>query len=248
MNGLNKCWWIARSPYEQPLPVDHLGGLRWAVIQWPATCVFPRMTGALALALDMPMPAGRSGMDEHVRIAADDPAVLLLRVVRTRDREAFRALFLALAPRVKTYLIRLGVPPPQADELAQETFLAIWKRADQYRPERGSAAGWIFTIARNLRIDALRRERAAMAYDLAVVEPEGPATPEAETALVERQARLREAVRALPRDQIEVIELSFFADKPHAEIARDLSLPLGTVKSRLRLAVIKLRAVLGDLA
>lgn len=187
-------------------------------------------------------------MDEHVRVVADDPAVLLLRVVRARDREAFRALFLALAPRVKTYLMRMGVPAPQADELAQETFLAVWKRADQYRPERGSAAGWIFAIARNLRIDALRRERAAMAYDLAVVEPEGPATPETETSMVERQARLREAVRALPRDQVEVIELSFFEDKPHAEIARDLSLPLGTVKSRLRLAVIKLRAVLGDLA
>lgn len=206
------------------------------------------MTGALALALDMPMPAGRRGMDERVRQAKDDPAVLLLRVVRARDREAFRALFLALAPRVKTYLIRLGVAPSQADELAQETFLAVWKRADQYRPERGTAAGWIFTIARNLRIDALRRERAAMGYDLAVVEPEGPASPETETVMVERQARLREAVRALPRDQVEVIELSFFADKPHAEIARDLSLPLGTVKSRLRLAVIKLRAALGDLA
>lgn len=187
-------------------------------------------------------------MDDHLRSALDDPAVLLLRVVRTRDREAFRALFLSLAPRVKTYLIRQGVAPAQADELAQETFLAVWKRADQYRPERGSAAGWIFTIARNLRIDALRRERSAMAYDLAVVEPEGPASPETEISAVQRQARLREAVRALPRDQVEVIELSFFADKPHAEIARDLCLPLGTVKSRLRLAVIKLRAALGDLA
>lgn len=187
-------------------------------------------------------------MDDLVRPMTDDPAALLLRVVRARDRAAFRALFLALAPKVKTYLIRQGVAPAQADELAQETFLAVWKRADQYRPERGSATGWIFTIARNLRIDALRRERSAMAYDLAVVEPEGPASPEAETALVQREARLREAVRTLPRDQVEVIELSFFADKPHAEIARDLALPLGTVKSRLRLAVIKLRAALGDLA
>lgn len=187
-------------------------------------------------------------MDEPLRAMTDDPAVLLLRVVRGRDREAFRALFLTLAPRVKTYLIRQGASPALADELAQETFLAVWRRADQYRPERGSAAAWIFTIARNLRIDAIRRERSAMAYGLAVIEPEGPLTPESESQTLEREARLREAVRALPRDQVQVIELSFFADKPHAEIARDLALPLGTVKSRLRLAVAKLRAALGDLA
>lgn len=206
------------------------------------------MTGAIALTLDMPMTAGRRGMDDRARDMSDEPAALLLRVVGTRDREAFKALFLALAPRVKTYLIRMGAAPALAEELAQETFLAVWRRADQYRPDRGSAAGWIFTIARNLRIDAIRRDRSAMAYDLAVVEPETPVTPEAEWSTLEREGRLREAVRALPKDQVQVIELSFFADKAHAEIARDLALPLGTVKSRLRLAVAKLRVALGDLA
>lgn len=218
------------------------------VIQAAMRCVSFGMTPALAIAVDMPMPAGQRGMADDPESEAVDPAVLLLRVTRERDRQAFRALFLALAPKVKTYLVRQGVSPAQADELTQETFLAVWRRADQYHPERGSAAGWIFAIARNLRIDALRRERSAIAYDLKVIEPEGPASPEAEASVVEREARLREAVDALPREQIEVIRLSFFADKPHAEIARDLALPLGTVKSRLRLAVARLRSALGDLA
>lgn len=213
------------------------------------------MTASLALIADRAPPLRRrierAGMTAE---RPDDPASeagpgeLLMRVVEHRDRAAFKALFLMLGPRVKTYLLRLGVSAAQADELTQETFLAVWRRANQYRPERGGAAAWIFTIARNLRIDAVRRERSAMGYALAVVEPEPHPSPESEHAVAERESRLREAVKSLPQDQIEVIQLSFFADKAHAEIARDLSLPLGTVKSRLRLAVQKLRAALGDLA
>lgn len=185
-------------------------------------------------------------MDERA-LAPKDLGLLMSRIVRDRDREAFQALFLGLAPKVKTYLIRRGASLALADELAQETFLIVWRRAEQFRADRGSVAAWIFTIARNLSIDSVRRERSAMSYELAVIEPESPPTPDAEHAMSERDARLREAVRALPQEQIEVIQLSFFADKPHAQIARDLALPLGTVKSRLRLAVIKLRAALGDM-
>jgi RNA polymerase sigma-70 factor (ECF subfamily) len=110
-------------------------------------------------------------------------------------------------------------------------------------------AAWLFTIARNLRIDAIRKEQSAMAYVLATPPAEiTEASPQDHSETHEREERLREAVRVLPPEQMEVVRLSFFFDKPHAEIARELSLPLGTVKSRLRLAVARLRAVLGDLA
>ena len=178
-----------------------------------------------------------------------DAQVCLARIVERRDREAFRTLFLAFAPKVKTYLVRHGASAAQAEELAQEVLLTVWRKADYYDPARASVAAWVFTIARNLRIDAIRKEQSAMAYVLAAPPIETvDASPEDHSETHEREERLRQAVHVLPAEQMEVVRLSYFFDKPHAEIARELSLPLGTVKSRLRLAVVRLRAVLGDLA
>jgi RNA polymerase sigma-70 factor (ECF subfamily) len=178
-----------------------------------------------------------------------DAADCMARIVGTRDRAAFKLLFLAYAPKVKTYLIRHGAAAPQAEELAQEALLTLWRKADYYDPQRASVAAWLFTIARNLRIDAIRKEQSAIAYALAVpAVEETHHSPEDDSEAAEREVRIREAVRVLPPEQMEVIRLSFFFDKPHAEIARELSLPLGTVKSRLRLAVARLKAGLGDLA
>lgn len=174
----------------------------------------------------------------------------MARIVRHRDREAFKALFLAFAPKVKTYLMRHGASNAQAEELAQETLLTLWRKAEQYDVNRASVAAWVFTIARNLRIDVLRKQRSALAYELALPaeDAEAPPLPDAQHEAAERENRVREAVRILPPDQLEVVRLSFFQDKPHAEIALALSLPLGTVKSRLRLAAARLRAALEDLA
>ena len=183
-----------------------------------------------------------------VTTESDDSAACMARIVATRDREAFRSLFLMFAPRVKAYLLRHGASPVQAEELAQETLLTVWRKAEVYDPARAPVAAWIFTIARNLRIDVLRKERSALAYELAPPPEDQQATPEEDSQTAEREERLRAAVRDLPADQMEVVRLSFFADKPHAEIAQELSLPLGTVKSRLRLAVARLRRALGDLA
>ena len=170
---------------------------------------------------------------------------LLLQVARTRDRAAFAALFSHFAPRVKAYLLRLGAPPALAEDLAQEALLNLWRKAHLFDPAKASAATWLFTIARNLRIDALRRERRPE------WEPEDFATGEqagADDALVlaDDEVRLRAALKDLPPDQMQVIELSFFADKPHSQIAGELGLPLGTVKSRLRLAMARLKRTLGE--
>ena len=183
------------------------------------------------------------------RDAEPDPQALMLRIAQHADRAAFQALFLQFAPKVKTYLIRHGAPAGLAEDLAQETLLTVWRKAAYFDPGKASVAAWVFTIARNLRIDTVRRERSAIAYALAGPEPQPPPdTPEDKSQAAERETRITTAIETLPREQLEVVRLSFFFDKPHAEIASELHLPLGTVKSRLRLALARLRGVVGDLA
>ncbi|HET7085301.1 MAG TPA: sigma-70 family RNA polymerase sigma factor [Rhizomicrobium sp.] len=176
---------------------------------------------------------------------APDMNALLGRVASERDRAAFALLFNHFAPRVKAYLLRLGAAPSLADDLAQEALLNLWRKAHLFDPAKASAATWLFTIARNLRIDAIRREKRPE------LDPED-FLPEAETpaddglARADDQTRLRKALKELPADQIEVVQLSFFADKPHSQIAHELGIPLGTVKSRLRLAMARLKHALGE--
>jgi RNA polymerase sigma-70 factor (ECF subfamily) len=176
---------------------------------------------------------------------AKDLNALLGRVATMRDRAAFAALFSHFAPRVKAYLLRLGAPPAVAEDLAQEALLNLWRKAHLFDPVKASAATWLFTIARNLRIDAIRRERRPE-LDPEDFLPEPAPGADDSLALADEEARLRLALRELSPDQILVVELSFFADKPHSEIAAELDIPLGTVKSRLRLAMARLKRALGD--
>ena len=176
-----------------------------------------------------------------------DPHASRIQAVAERsDRDAFAALFRHFAPRVKTLLLRGGANAASAEELAQETLLAVWRKAAQFDPTRASAATWIFTIARNLRIDALRRERHP--DTLLPDSPEEPPTADVLLAAGERDDRVKNAMASLSPEQADVIRAAFFLDQPHAEIERHLGIPLGTVKSRLRLAISKLRSSLEDLA
>jgi RNA polymerase sigma factor (sigma-70 family) len=170
---------------------------------------------------------------------------LLGRVAVNRDRAAFALLFSHFAPRIKAYLLRLGAPAAVAEDLAQEALLNLWRKAHLFDPAKASAATWLFTIARNLRIDAIRREKRPELDPEDFMPETGPAADEG-LALADDEARLRLALKELPADQIQVVELSFFADKPHSQIAAELGIPLGTVKSRLRLAMARLKRVLGE--
>ncbi len=170
---------------------------------------------------------------------------LLGRVAGTRDRAAFAALFSHFAPRVKAYLLRQGAPAAVAEDLAQEALLNLWRKAHLFDPAKASVATWLFTIARNLRIDAIRREKRPELDPEDFMPEAGPAADEG-LAMAEDESRLRLALKELPADQIQVVELSFFADKPHSQIAAELGIPLGTVKSRLRLAMARLKRALGE--
>ncbi len=171
---------------------------------------------------------------------------LLAQVAATRDRAAFAALFAHFAPRIKSYLMRQGARPAQAEDLAQEAMLNLWRKAHLFDASKASAGTWLFTIARNLRIDALRREKRPE-LDAADFAPEPEPDPGDSMAMAKSEQRLRGALKILPPDQMRIVELSFFADKPHSQIAAELDIPLGTVKSRLRLAMSRLRAALGEM-
>ena len=170
----------------------------------------------------------------------------LLAAVAGRDRAAFAELFARYAGRVKGFLIQSGAEEGAAEEIAQEVMVTLWRRAARFDPDRAGAATWIFTIARNRRIDGLRRAgRRDGQTGAPLVDPEPAASAEADLAGAERDARVRAAVAALSEDQRSVVRLAFFAGLTQTEIATRLALPLGTVKSRLRLAFDRLRRELG---
>jgi RNA polymerase sigma-70 factor, ECF subfamily len=177
----------------------------------------------------------------------------LIRAIATdQDRAAFATLFEYFAPRIKAFLQRSGASEASAEELAQETMLAVWRKASLFDPDSAGAAAWIFTIARNLRIDAHRRDRRGGAVESSDVELEfqidDAPRPDSRLATAQSEERVRSALSQLSADQIRVIELSFFEEKAHAEIAQILGIPLGTVKSRLRLAMSRLRNLLSELS
>lgn len=160
-----------------------------------------------------------------------------------KDLTAFISLFSSFAPKLKGYLLRRGVQEQRAEELTQEALLIIWRKAEQFDPLRASASAWIFTITRNIWIDAIRRERHPDA--LYAAEPqETQLTPEELLAVRDDSAKLRLAMQTLPREQAEIIRMAFFDELSHTEIAEALCIPLGTVKSRIRSATIHMRRVL----
>ncbi|MGI9353971.1 MAG: sigma-70 family RNA polymerase sigma factor [Rhizobiaceae bacterium] len=190
-------------------------------------------------------------MDQPTGNALTDPPPeqLITRIARTQDKSAFAALFDAYAPRVTFLLIRNGASPESAEELAQEALLTVWRKARYFSADRGSASAWIFTIARNLRIDETRRDKRAQLYAMVNEFDEvDPDRPDDLVNTAEHAKRVRAAMSELPEDQLEVVNCSFVEGAAHSEIAERLGLPLGTVKSRLRLAMRRMKKSLEDLA
>ncbi len=170
----------------------------------------------------------------------------LLAVAEREDRQAFADLFRHFGPRVRAYLLRAGGDAGRVDDVLQETFAAVWRRAGLYDSRRATAAAWIFAIARNRRIDAFRRERRPeFDPEDPAFRPDPPPDGEETVATQERSKAVRAALAALSDEQREVLRLSFYEGETYAAIAIRLGIPLGTVKSRVRLAFGRLRAELG---
>ena len=170
---------------------------------------------------------------------------LLTRIAASKDRAAFGVVFDHFAPRVKSFMMRKGSNAEQAEDLVQETLIAVWSKAAMFSTDKGSVSTWIFTIARNLRIDKLRRERAQLYTDL-----EDFDAPDLGTGAEEALGRSQEdnhvvqALAQIPAEQRDLLILSFVEDVPQSEIAKRLGIPLGTVKSRMRLGYQRLRKIL----
>ena len=164
----------------------------------------------------------------------------LRRVHQHKDHAAFAELFAHFAPRVKAFLMKSGADETTAEECAQDVMATLWRKAHLFDAQRASVSTWIFTIARNRRIDVIRRERRPEPEAL----PWGPEEePQPADMLELRQEsdRLSAALRRLPDKQRELVEKAYFGDLSHSQIAEATGLPLGTIKSRLRLALERLR-------
>ena len=174
---------------------------------------------------------------------------LLTKIAEERSNDAFQKLYSEYAPRVKTYMMQQGADPALAEELAQETLLTVWRKASQYSPDRGTAAAWIFTIARNLRIDRLRKDVRwqSLPDEQAEAIPSEAAGQDEMVLIDQRRVRVQAALADLPPDQRTVVTLAYIEGLSHSEIAEKLSTPIGTIKSRMRLAYQKVRDALEDL-
>lgn len=206
----------------------------------------PGWTAAPLAGWRLPPPAGTK---KDGSISKVQWAELIGRVASSGDRDAFKALFEHFAPRIKGFLLRTGCGAEEAEDVAQSTMIAVWRKADQFDPATTGAAAWIFTIARNLRIDSARRAArdGRLGQDVALEYEPDPGEPaDLVVSRVEDAARITAAIEKLSADQSRVIRMSFIEERPHTEIAAALGIPLGTVKSRIRLAMSRLRDLLDE--
>ncbi|MEO8241081.1 MAG: sigma-70 family RNA polymerase sigma factor [bacterium] len=172
--------------------------------------------------------------------------VWMLAVRDQRDRAAFAALFDHFAPRLKGFIMRSGTGSGQAEEIVQEVMLTVWRNAAQFDPARAQVSAWVYQIARNRHIDVIRKERRPLPEDLGY----GP-TEDAdagEIMAVEQEGdMLKQALDRLKPEQREIIERAYMGEFTHQEISAQTGLPLGTIKSRIRLGLERLRHELKDM-
>lgn len=174
------------------------------------------------------------------KISKNHWAKCILSVSTEKDEEAFSNLFSHFAPRIKSFLMKSGTDAVLAEECAQETMVTVWHKAHLFDPTRAAASTWIFTIARNKRIDTARRNNRPEPEEL----PWGndPEPDASEMIIIQEETTLlAQAVKELPSKQRSIVERAFYADLSHQEIANETGLPLGTIKSRIRLALQRLR-------
>lgn len=169
-----------------------------------------------------------------------DQTVWMLAVRDQRDKAAFGRLFDHYAPRLKGMLVRSGASPAQAEDVVQDVMLTLWRKAHLFDPERAQVSAWVYRIARNRNVDLARKSARAVPEELAPEQADDTDTAQA-IALEQEAAQLRAALSRLKPDQKAMIEKAYLGELTHSEITEETGLPLGTVKSRIRLGLEKLR-------
>lgn len=178
-------------------------------------------------------------------LTPEESADLVQRIAHDQDKTAFSNLFAFYGPKVKAYIMRLGADGGTAEEVTQDVFMTLWRKAHMFDRRQASVATWIYTIARNRRIDLIRRaKRPEPEPDDPLLAPEPEVQPDAAVESAQNAARVRAEMETLPPEQRHLLELAFFKGLTHREIVEVTGQPLGTVKSRLRLAMTRLRKAL----
>ena len=174
-----------------------------------------------------------------------DFTALVRAVADRRDRAAFTVLFDHFGPRLNGFLLRQGCDAALAEEVVQDTLSTLWRKADLFDPAKSSVSTWLYRIARNRRIDLARRDRSdRIDPEDPILHPAPQAEPDRLMDAQQREEALRLALECLPEEQLRLVRLAFFDGLSHAEVASRTGLPLGTVKSRIRLAFTRLRRAL----
>ncbi len=194
-------------------------------------------------------PAGSKEVGLKVEsVYRDEQSRWIVAIADNRDRKAFKRLFNYFAPRIKGFCQNNGSTADRADEVVQEAFVNIWRKAYLFDPTKASAGAWIFAIARNARIDLIRKENRPEADTTdPFFEQSEPENPFAVLETERKSKLIRECIKDLPAEQQQVLKLAFFEEKPHSEVAEELGIPLGTVKSRIRLAFKRIRSEFGEI-
>jgi len=192
---------------------------------------------------DVKLPGPTKGSNSEQKNRFSD---LLVAVGALRDQSAFTELYDHFAGRVKSFLMGKGMNEDTAEELMQEIMLIVWRRAESFDPSKAAASTWLFTIARNRRIDYLRgNSRIEIELDDEVLQIETTdKSLDEHVADAQNTAVLDKAIKRLPYDQQQVMHLSFYRGQSHSTIASWLELPVGTVKSRIRLGMQSIREYL----
>ena len=190
--------------------------------------------------ISSPLKPNKGTSKSRTMVDGLDTNKLMEKVVADGDKEAFSQLYSHFAPRIKAMMMKMSPDSSVAEEVAQEAMIALWRKAHSFDPNKASLSTWLFTIARNLRIDNLDPNEPML---LPSAEPSAEETVFRE----EESIKVRSCISKLPEDQQEVVGLAFMEGMTHQEIADNLGIPLGTVKSRLRLSFEKLRPMLKEL-
>lgn len=191
--------------------------------------------------------AGSRKDTSKVTLPSISPQTIAMLAVRDqRDRVAFATLFDHFAPRLKGFVMRSGTPAGQAEEIVQEVMLTVWRKSAQFDPQRAQVSAWIYQIARNRMIDVIRKERRPMPEEWQI-EPDPEPDPRDILELEQEVGYVRTAMAQLSPEQRDMIERAYMGDLSHQQISSQTGLPLGTIKSRIRLGLDRLRRELKDI-